>query len=191
MKKRKLILTSLSILAIVGISMIVNNNIEDKSDLSNGLSHANIIVDSSNLEKFSGLVDYVFIGKVTNTIGTYFDEELPEIPYTKYEIEVIENLKGNLIDKIEVSKNGGYNKDGNLIKFDEHGLPENNQIYIFYAFAQEDGSILLSSVDGNMKIDFDNSKAKSNKDKSLLKYMTAIENAEEYKRERFVSKYEK
>ncbi|MDD2518273.1 MAG: hypothetical protein PHI05_01620 [Bacilli bacterium] len=196
MKKEKLIFIGLLFLTIIGTNLCVENNIVYTNNNEKGMSYSNSIADSNDLQKFSGLVDYIFVGKVENVIGTFFNESLPEIPYTRYGIRVLKNLKGNLIEKTIVSKNGGY-ENNKLILFDDNGFPQKNEIYVFFAFAQEDGEILLATIDGNIKLDINDfnfsidGTSNLKEEEKLYKYTNAIKNRKEYDRERYISKYEK
>ena len=74
-------------------------------------------------------------------------------PYTNYTIQVLENIKGELItDKpIPIVKQGGISeKQDAIYLFENDSLPSENSIYIFLAYAQEDGSLLISGPNSNV-----------------------------------------
>ncbi len=79
-----------------------------------------------------------------NEVGT--QTELTK-PYTKYSVEVIENLKGELSQEepITITKKGGITKDGKFCDlYESDVLPVNGNEYVFYIYAQEDGRNLVS-----------------------------------------------
>lgn len=70
-----------------------------------------------------------------------------------YTIQVLENIKGELItDKpIPIVKQGGISeKQDAIYLFENDSLPSENSIYIFLAYAQEDGSLLISGPNSNV-----------------------------------------
>lgn len=93
-----------------------------------------------------GFSDYVFVGKVIKENGRFITDY--DSPRTLYQISVIENLKGNLQEDIEVIYPGGYMKDGTLIlSRGDHIIDESlldiNETYIFVGIGQSRGGILL------------------------------------------------
>ena len=104
---------------------------------------------------------------------------------TIYEIEVTENLKGDLQNIIKVTYPGGYDKDGTLIlhKGDyitDEELPKIGENYIFVGIGQPNGTILLQDLYS------DTPYTEENKEK----YLDYINNQENVDRERFKSIYE-
>ena len=113
---------------------------------------ASFVCDPYNVRELVGMVDYVFVGEVTGRDETLYknvvlmeDEngELKEVgaPYTPYTIQVRSNIKGNLRTDtpIPVLKHGGVTQEG--------------QSYIFLAFAQSDGSLLVSGPNSNLPLE--------------------------------------
>lgn len=97
--------------------------------------------------------DHVFVGKVLKNEGY---EYIYSSPYTNYTVQVLENIKGNLImDKgIPIVKQGGLSKDGSYYEmFEDDELPAEKGIYIFYAYVQKDGSLLATGPNSGIKID--------------------------------------
>ena len=99
-------------------------------------------------------VDYIFTGKVLEYLGSYYNEEEDLMVYSKYKVEVTKNIKGELIDEIIIKKHGGFigNKlillsEGNLT--DE--LPEIGKEYLFNAYAQFSGDILIFELNGQLE----------------------------------------
>lgn len=67
----------------------------------------------------------------------------------------MENIKGELeTDKpIPVQKAGGISEDGSsIVTFDDDVLPEVGQSYVFLAYAQDDGSLLVSGPNSNTEV---------------------------------------
>lgn len=130
-----------------------------------------------------GFADYVFIGKVNTEIERIFSDD--GSARTIYEIEVTENLKGNLQNIIKVTYPGGYDKDGTLIlhKGDyitDEELPKIGENYIFVGIGQPNGTILLQDLYADIPYTEENKE----------KYLDYINNQENVDRERFKSIYE-
>ena len=102
--------------------------------------------DPYNLPEFTGSVDYVFVAKVSKVDGVVSPS--PDF-YSQivYSAQVVENIKGELItgQPIHFKRAGDLSKGGKYypIIFNDV-LPEVGQTYIFYAYAQPDGSLLMS-----------------------------------------------
>ncbi|MBJ6361400.1 hypothetical protein ACFOQM_08880 [Paenibacillus sp. GCM10012307] len=80
------------------------------------------VYDVNNKNEAVGIVDYVFVGKVVRNGGTIYknivtmenENGKPKevgTPYTKYSIQVIENIKGKLKNSVDVLKHGGVSQD--------------------------------------------------------------------------------
>ena len=152
-----------------------------------------MVEDVSDLRSYVGMVDYVFVGTVEEIV----DDVLPnkgkrhEDYFSTYKIRVDKNLKGELASKIEVTKMGGYKKDGTLclvtaemptgVMVPDSGLPELHKTYLFLAYAQPDGSLTLSEL-------FDN---RDYSETLLKEYEEAVEKECVYDRERFFSLYDR
>ena len=114
-------------------------------------------IDVHSYEALAGNADYVMIGKVVDELGVDYkwpvmkeneDGTQTELtkPYTKYSVEVIENLKGELSQEepIIISKDGGITKDGKFCDlYESDTLPVEGNEYVFYVYAQEDGRNLV------------------------------------------------
>lgn len=72
--------------------------------------HVQYAADFSDDKILMGASHNVFVGKVTKQVGT---EERGIGPETQFEVEIIDNIKGNLKGTIVVNQQGGY-KDGVL-----------------------------------------------------------------------------
>lgn len=143
-------------------------------------------VDENDPYVYVGTMDYVFAGTVTKIKRNFIDIAKREVDYySHYEVQVIENIKGSLAENIEVKKLGGVNRRGTEMlieseKRQDTGLPEEGKTYLFMAYAQEDGSLLLSEFLEDRPYD-----------ESLKKeYEEYVENEVPSDRERYHSKYE-
>jgi hypothetical protein len=147
--------------------------------------HISLVIDETNMYKVIGFMDYVFIGtveKINKKIIVGGDD-----PREYYSVKVSENLKGTLFTEtdIEVVKKGGYLKDGTLVLYasDEvigTGLCEVKKKYIFMGCGQQNGDILLDYLYGNVEYN----------DKKGNDYLNYINYQIDYKRERFLSRYD-
>ena len=187
MKKRKNII--LSVLVIFIIAMICgtilyfnNRNLNYKP---NGkLNYDTVFVNEETNPYYQvGFADYVFIGKVNTEIERTFSDD--GSARTIYEIEVTENLKGNLQNLIKVTYPGGYDEEGTLIlhKGDyitDEELPKIGDSYIFVGIGQPNGTILLQDLYADIPYTEENKE----------KYLEYINNQENVNRERFKSIYE-
>ena len=99
------------------------------------------------LPELTGSVDYVFVAKVNRVEGVVSSP--PDSGYSQivYSAQVVENIKGELItdQPIHFQRAGDLSKGGKYypIIFNDV-LPEVGQTYIFYAYAQPDGSLFMS-----------------------------------------------
>ncbi|MEZ0119680.1 UNVERIFIED_ORG: hypothetical protein ABRZ91_003637 [Heyndrickxia coagulans] len=169
-------------------------------------------INRDNPEETVGDADYVFLARVEEKTGTAYknttqietEEGTKEIstPYTNYKITVLENMKGELeTDKpIPLQKAGGISKDGSsIVTFDDDVLPEVGQSYVFLAYAQDDGSLLVSGPKSNTEVsgidDTDTSdtiESSSVNHSSVMKtYKNALKHQIKSDRKRSVSKYDK
>lgn len=123
-------------------------------------------IDVYSYEELAGNADYVMIGKVVDELGVDYkwpvmkeneDGTQTELtkPYTKYSVEVIENLKGELSQEepITITKKGGITKDGKFCDlYESDVLPVNGNEYVFYIYAQEDGRNLVSGPNSSIPL---------------------------------------
>ena len=140
-------------------------------------------------------VDYKWPVMKENEDGT--QTELTK-PYTKYSVEVIENLKGELSQEepIIITKDGGITKDGKFCELYERDvLPVKGNEYVFYVYAQEDGrnlvvgpnsSILLS--DNRKELSTISEKARLDRESILEKVRNGVANQIDTGSEKGISK---
>lgn len=137
---------------IVGILNLNNYNLDNhNTELYNNLpvtrAHGMKMYDTSTPEKAIGISDYVFVAKINKILRTEYknqiqikdDNKVKTIssdPYTIYEIEVLDNIKGYLKtnEPIEFMQYGGLNEDGKSYIFMDNGeLLNEGEYYILMA----------------------------------------------------------
>ena len=141
------------------------------------------ILDEGDMYVATGNVDNVFAGKVVRKVSNNPNDGDPR---TVYKVDVLENLKGELIENIELAYPGGYLENGTLILhrgdiLTDDGLPVISDTYIFSTFSQRDGSLLVASLTGK-KIYSDTAKAEA---------VNYIIKQKEISRQRYPSKFDK
>lgn len=144
-------------------------------------THVLLGIDETNLFEYVGSVDYVFVGKVLEADHTITEEN----DKSTYGIYVEKNIKGQLVHDIQCSKHGGLLEDGTMLLYEsdrmqDTGLPEVGKTYIFMAYAQSDGSLLLSEFYGNTEYT----------EEQLAQFENYHQNQIVSERKRFVSKYD-
>lgn len=189
MKKKVVIIVCLLGSILIGVSLIIHdiskrNTPEYYSKLSKRnnqnlasydiyKNEATYLVDVTSKEETVGDADYVFVAKVNsieetdyrNPVELYDDEgKLLEIvydPYTRYVINVLENIKGELAinEDLSIYKAGGIDQHQEyVIEFENDELPKVGDTYIFLAYVQEDGSLLVCGENSSEEIEKENSK---------------------------------
>jgi len=184
LKKKKIVIIVILVIAVISICIVflTTNNREITPNGNLAYNHVTLVIDETNLYEYIGAVDYVFVGTVMECVENITDDDFPD---TIYSLSVNENLKGNLVETIEVKKHGGYTKNGTLILYEtdliqDSGLPEVGKQYIFLAYGQPDGSLLLDVVNGNVEYS----------DTAKEEYQNYIANQIEIDRNRSKSQYE-
>ena len=191
MKKIKIILV---IILVLEVGVIMLNKINQSFEhLPVEKIKGSMVYDMSTKEKSIGAVDNVFVAKINNIVKTVYDEN--DIPSTIYEIEVIENIKGNLPSNktIELTQKGGLNKDQKSYTFYENAyLLEEGQEYIILAFVPfNNGDLVIHNEHTYIKLD-NNSISKKNSINIVDQYKEAYKNQiiPSSKVDNFKSKYE-
>ena len=166
-------------------------------------------IDVYSYEELAGNADYVMIGKVVDELGVDYkwpvmkeneDGTQTELtkPYTKYSVEVIENLKGELSQEepITITKKGGITKDGKFCDlYESDVLPVNGNEYVFYIYAQEDGRNLVSGPNSSIPLSDNRKELSTISEKAMLdresileKVRNGVANQIETDREKGISK---
>ncbi len=153
MKKR----TSISKFILVVILVILplfrtNKLISEKShfDVEAKYFYSEYSKDYANLNLFEEF-NYVFRGKIDSYISTsQFNGNGTEIPYTFFNVKVLEQIKGNLEENIIIKFYGGYNLEGTLLLLENMSYPNIGEIFYFYCNKtnltfEEDGRTINNS----------------------------------------------
>lgn len=151
--------------------------------------HLTLIYDETNMYETAGQVDYIFIGTVDEVLDNAVDYNTSNSmdAYSRYAITVEENLKGELTENIECYRHGGYLSDGTLLyprsdrSENTRDIPQEGKTYIFMAFGQSDGELILEEFSGDIEY--------INEDQKEM-YMDYIENEIPKEQEGFISKYD-
>lgn len=173
MGKKKVQLLA-SLLFIVSLSLIVSAcsnskkdvSSEDKKNLKVIQMDGTFAVDVDDPNETVGDADYVFIGRVDEDVDTVYKDPVTietsdgtkevSTPYTYYKVTVLQNIKGDLVtdSSMPIQKAGGINKDGSsVVLYEDDTLPEEGKSYVFLAYAQDDGSLLISGPNSNEYVD--------------------------------------
>jgi hypothetical protein len=112
------------------------------------------VVDMNVPEQVVGLSSNVFIGYVKEMTDTCY---ISNFPYTRYDVKVIDNIKGELpLDTtVCVNKEGGISEDSSCyLLFENDFLPDEGNYYIFNVRERiEDGSYTASGINTVVLID--------------------------------------
>lgn len=207
----------LSIILPIAAFLIITSTLGKSNNMPIATNHALSVIDRSNYKELAGFMDYVFIAEVNENIETEYKDrftnqetikadgiEIPPKPYTKYKVTVLENLKGNLItnEPIEIIKNGGISNDNTHIElFENDKLPEEGNVYIFFATVDHDNSLLISGSNSNILLDSNKNLRNKNsldflEDEYIEKHnilehvLDGVENEIPFERDRGISVYE-
>ena len=162
-------------------------------------NEACFVIDVNNPETLIGFADYVFVARVDEELRTEYDKvrrnekgNVTGIPYTFYNITVVNNIKGNLKknEQIELKKHGGVNYDKTSISlFEGDKMLESGKYYIIIANAQEDGSLMQMEVNSGVELDI-SGEAELSQCTLYNMYREYYINEKTYDRQRFQSIYE-
>lgn len=164
-------------------------------------------IDYGNLNAVAGDADYIFVGIVESNEGTYFENKETEEDgektetsdvCTDYTVTVLKNIKGSLTtdEPVLIRKFGGLSYDHETLYLLEGDVfPLEEEIYIFFASAQKDGSLFVYGPVSNIPLNIDRAQAAAGADKleemtEYQKVLEAYKNQIDSGRERFVSSYE-
>ena len=86
------------------------------------------VTDIHDPRKLSGFSSDIFIGEVIEKSGS---QQTGVIPETRFEVQVIEGLKGNAAGKVTVNQQAGYDEDGNFFTIDGDQILVPGKIYLF------------------------------------------------------------
>lgn len=184
-KVKKIIIVGAIAIVVLTSGMLYFLNLNNTYKPNGKIEYENVYIkEETNPYYQIGYADYVFVGKVIKENERFMTDF--GSPRTTYQITVIDNLKGNLQEDIEVIYPGGYNSEGTLILsrgdyIVDESLLDINKTYIFVGIGQSRGGILLQALYTDAPYSEENKE----------KFMDYINNSEEVTRDRFHSKYEK
>ncbi|GAA1405233.1 cell surface protein [Glutamicibacter uratoxydans] len=173
------------------------------SSLPISIASGSFIIDVDNPRAVVGDADYVFVGQVDSFAGTDYkfpttienaDGSEKEIgtPYSNFKVTVLENLKGELVttEPIDLQKWGGISEDKkSVVLYEDDSLPKKGRSYVFAAYAQPDGTLLVSGPNSNIALaEGDSASAMSSE--AVQQYVDAVAHQVTSERERFVSTFE-
>lgn len=203
--KSKDIIISVLVAAVAVVAAIILFQSINKGtrEIPTAYLRATYAIDYNNLEEVVGDADYVFVGTISSKENTVYknpveivDEEgkvsEEAIPYTNYTVDVVENIKGNLTteETIPIQKTGGLSKDkSEYVIYEGDELPVVGQTYIFFTYAQPDGSLLLSGPVSNIGLKEKNVDA-FDSTTAYKEVVEAYKNQMETERQRYASMYE-
>lgn len=160
-------------IAILGLGSLLAINLytdkpeAQKKEIPTYAIHSDYTLDVDNPNEVVADADYVFVAKVKKETETIYKNKTPMEQengsieyigeaYTQYKIEVISNLKNELETNKEISleKQGGIREDGSAYDvFEDDQLPIVGEVYIFTAYKQDDGSLLVSGANSTISFD--------------------------------------
>ena len=201
MKKKALLIASIaaaSITLILSIVLMSKKSDNHLDELPVEIMPAEFIYDPKDIRELIGITDYVFVGRVYEEMETeyknethYFiegEERIHADPLTKYKIQVLTNIKGELLtdEPIELKKDGGIALDGKSVYlYPGDTLPVVGKTYIFSAFCQKNGTLIASGPNSTVEID------ENNQTEAIESFKKAYEDEiVPMERERFVSLYD-
>lgn len=176
MKKQKWIFTFFIILSI-GISLPGCSKKREVSNLETKYMSACFVVNMDSPEEVVGFSDNVFVGYVEEMTDTYYSHGFP---YTRYSVNVINNIKGELpLDTtVCVNKAGGISEDSSCyILYENDFLPDVGRCYIFtvnktlegdsYTASGMNTTVLIDDIDMQGQVDFTTNNSNSLNSKQL------------------------
>ena len=166
-KSKKFIIMSVVfvLIIVVAVGVYLYFSTMQNTTISSGI----YMYDTSTPERAVGISDYVFVAKIDGIARTEYrnpttvetglsSSETRTTPYTVYNIEVVKNIKGELItsESIEYMQYGGINEDGETYTFMEGtGLLETGKYYILMAdtFGGDGGIIEVTEPNRRILLD--------------------------------------
>lgn len=159
MKKKIILAVALAILVLFGyVAGVTKKGTE-----------ALIYVAVADLRDMQSVVDSVnciFVGVVKDSNTLIFDYD----GKSEFQVQVVKNIKGELPTETTVYKHGGHFINGNevIVKADDESytpMPEVGKQYLFLAFEQESGEVIIADYYGN--VDYTNNEKVS----EILQYI--------------------
>ena len=158
MKKKILLAIVLMVLVLIGyVAGVTKKGTEALVDVATDISDMQSVVDSVNC---------IFVGVVKESDTLIFDYD----GKSEFKVQVVKNIKGELPTETTVYKYGGHFINGNevIVKVDDESytpMPEVGKQYLFLAFEQESGEVIIADYYGN--VDYTNNEKVS----EILQYI--------------------
>ncbi len=158
MKKKVFLVVVLVVLVLIGyVAGVTKKGAEALVDVVTDISDMQAVVDSVNC---------IFAGVVKESDTLIFDYE----DKSEFQVQIVKNIKGELPTETTVYKHGGHFINGNevVVKADDKSytpMPEVGKQYLFLAFKQANGDVIISDYYGN--IDYTNNEKVS----EILQYI--------------------
>lgn len=144
----------------------------DQGDLPIEPLHAVYAIDMADEQAVVKQADYVFVAKVKTRGEVEYDEE--NFPSTVYQVDILHNLKGKLKREEKIIKSGGISREGDKLMLFEHDrLPQKEKLYLFIAYKQTDGGVIVSGANSTLAIEASNN-ATIKDDKTYQLYDKAV-----------------
>lgn len=126
----------------------------------------NVVVDLRDMQSVVDSVNCIFVGVVKDSNTLIFDYD----GKSEFQVQVVKNIKGELPTETIVYKHGGHFINGNevIVKADDESytpMPEVGKQYLFLAFEQESGEVIIADYYGN--VDYTNNEKVS----EILQYI--------------------
>jgi hypothetical protein len=152
-------------IAVIGLIVVASLSFRTPSSI-NAIpiyyAHGGYAIDVNDTREVVGDADYLFVAKVRSQVETIYDDDIVTedkiysgTAHTIYEIDVVDNIKNNLImdAPITIAKLGGIRADHSAYDLPEGDiLLDEGKFYIFAAYTQDDGT--LTSAGKNSTIAF-------------------------------------
>ncbi|NBI29272.1 hypothetical protein [Chengkuizengella marina] len=198
---RKILFVLLLIPTLI-LSACYSSNEASINDLPVTKLTGSFSIDVNDLTQIVGDADYVFVAEVTDEVETLYKHPVTietengpkEVsdPYTKYAIQVVDNIKGKLKNnkKFDILKAGGISQDKeSIVLYENDELLQVGKYYILAAYAQPDGSLLVSGPNSSSALT-EMGKSKIVSSKEYKEYKEAFKNEMKSERKRFKSSHE-
>ena len=158
MKKKIILAVALAILVLFGyVAGVTKKGAE---------ALINVVVDLRDMQSVVDSVNCIFVGVVKESDTLIFDYD----GKSEFQVQVVKNIKGELPTETTVYKHGGHFINGNevIVKADDESytpMPEVGKQYLFLAFEQESGEVIIADYYGN--VDYTNNEKVS----EILQYI--------------------
>ena len=114
--------------------------------------NADYVIDTNNPRAVVGFSDNVFVGKVIKQVGT---KSLSVYPETQFEVEVMDNIKGELIGTVKVNQAGGYEGENLFLMEDDKLLIEGKTYMFATRYLKEENWQTVIPVGGDIPVTSD------------------------------------